>query len=246
MHYLEEIGLTKGEIKVYLSLLTLGQATSGPIIAESKISSSKVYEIMEKLMQKGLASVTVKNKTKYFQATSPSKLREYLNVQEKKVTEQKHELEKHLPELAALYKEHKAFQNAEIFTGTTAIKTMLWDMVEHAEKGDEWLFFSGTGEAFEKATEKIYFQFRIYRQEKGMVSKGIAQESQRNTQPTKSSTTTPIFRYTNFPTPSNITIYKNQVSIISWESPIAILITSEDIAKRFKAFFESVWAIARK
>ena len=43
---LEEIGLTKSEIKVYLALLELGSATSGPIVDKSGASSSKIYEIL--------------------------------------------------------------------------------------------------------------------------------------------------------------------------------------------------------
>ena len=49
---LEEIGLTKSEIKVYLALLELGSSTTGPIVDKSKASSSKIYEILDKLMQK--------------------------------------------------------------------------------------------------------------------------------------------------------------------------------------------------
>ena len=52
---LEEIGLTKGEIKVYLTLLKIGNTTSGRIINESGVSRSKVYDVLERLKQKGLA-----------------------------------------------------------------------------------------------------------------------------------------------------------------------------------------------
>ena len=60
------IGLTQREVKVYLALLKLGESTTGKIIQESGISSGKIYEILEKLIGKGLASYTIKEKTKYF------------------------------------------------------------------------------------------------------------------------------------------------------------------------------------
>ena len=249
-HYLEEIGLTKGEIKVYLSLLSLGQTTSGPIIAESKISSSKVYEILEKLMQKGLVSHIVKNKTKYFQATPPGKLRDYISAQEKRIAEQKEELEKHLPELLAKYGLHKPAQNAEIFLGLPAIKTMLWDIIESVKKNDEWLFFAGMGEAYEKAVDKLYIQFARYRVERQLMSRGIAHESLKSVQrKVKSTLKSRLYaiRFIDFPTPSNIGIYRDQVAIVSWTgNPIAVLITSQDIADRFRAFFESTWKIAKE
>ena len=46
---LEQIGLTKSEIKVYFALLKMGASTTGPIINESRTANSKVYEVLEKL-----------------------------------------------------------------------------------------------------------------------------------------------------------------------------------------------------
>ena len=51
---LAEIGLTKGEISVYKALIKLGSSTAGPIIKEAKISPSKIYNIIERLLEKGL------------------------------------------------------------------------------------------------------------------------------------------------------------------------------------------------
>ena len=71
---LEEIGLTKGEIRVYLTLLKIGETTTGKIIEEAQISSGKIYEILDKLIKKGLASYVIKDKTKYFNAVSPNRI----------------------------------------------------------------------------------------------------------------------------------------------------------------------------
>ena len=154
--FLSEIGLTKGEARVYLCLLSLGQTTSGPIIAQSGISSSKVYEILEKLMQKGLVSSTTLNKTRHFQATSPSKLRDYLSAQEDALNRRRSLLEQNLPSLQADYRGNKALQNAEFFVGVQAIKTMLMGLIEDARKGDEFLFFGGSGEGYMKAQKEFY------------------------------------------------------------------------------------------
>lgn len=53
LEVLEELGLTKSEIKVYLALLELGQSTTGPVVDKAEIASSKIYEILEKLVNKG-------------------------------------------------------------------------------------------------------------------------------------------------------------------------------------------------
>ena len=69
---LEAIGLTKSEIKVYLALLELGSSTTGPIVEKSGASSSKIYEILEKLIQKGLVGHVIKAGKKHFEAAPPA------------------------------------------------------------------------------------------------------------------------------------------------------------------------------
>ena len=75
---LEEIGLTKSEIKVYLALLELGSSQTGKIVQKSKAASSKIYEILEKLIQKGLVSYIIKSGIKHFEAAPPERIMDYL------------------------------------------------------------------------------------------------------------------------------------------------------------------------
>ena len=91
---LEEIGLTKGEIKVYLTLLKLGETTTGKIIEKAQISGGKIYVILDKLIKKGLASYIIKEKTKHFSAANPNKILEYINKKEKSLESKRKEIEK--------------------------------------------------------------------------------------------------------------------------------------------------------
>ena len=86
---LNKIGLTNNESKIYLSLRILGTTTTGPLIKKSKIHASKVYEGLNRLIEKGLVTYVVKSNTKYFQAVEPERLfdliekrREELKIQE--------------------------------------------------------------------------------------------------------------------------------------------------------------------
>ena len=78
LRLLEEIGLTKGEIAVYMALLDVGSSTVGPIIDKANVSSSKVYDILERLMDKGLVSFVIKSGTKNFEAADPERLLDYM------------------------------------------------------------------------------------------------------------------------------------------------------------------------
>jgi sugar-specific transcriptional regulator TrmB len=69
---LVKIGLTSQESKVYLALLTLQEAKTGVLCKETGIASSNIYTILDKLLEKGLASYRVHNNIKKF-SISPSR-----------------------------------------------------------------------------------------------------------------------------------------------------------------------------
>ena len=53
---LEDLGLTKSEIKVYLSLLSLGPSSAGAILQKAKIQNSVLHFSLNNLIEKGLVS----------------------------------------------------------------------------------------------------------------------------------------------------------------------------------------------
>src|SRR3989338_6212668 len=95
----EKLGLTKGEIKVYLALNKLGESTIGPIGRESKVSKSKMYDILDKLIEKGLVGYISKEGTKYFVTNDPHMILEYVNSKEKELQTTKQQVESFLPSL---------------------------------------------------------------------------------------------------------------------------------------------------
>src|SRR3989344_1200483 len=97
---LEELGLTKNEITVYLELLKLESTTTGPLIKETGLANSRVYNSLESLIKKGLVTYIVKNNVKYFRAEDPSHLLE-------KLEEKKAKLQQLIPELKKLKPKEK-------------------------------------------------------------------------------------------------------------------------------------------
>src|SRR3989344_1050934 len=96
---LEELGLTPGEVKVYLALVGLGETTTGPIVDESGVSISKVYPILNRLAKRGLASHIMKGKVKHFKAADPKRLLDYLAEKENTLKQQEEQLHKLIPKL---------------------------------------------------------------------------------------------------------------------------------------------------
>jgi sugar-specific transcriptional regulator TrmB len=71
---LEQFGLNVNDIKVYGALCSVGRSKTGRIISASKVTSSRVYESLRILIEKGLVSYEVKNNIKYYKAEVPEQL----------------------------------------------------------------------------------------------------------------------------------------------------------------------------
>src|SRR3989338_3089372 len=139
---LEEIGLTRSEINVYLALLELGSSSTGRIVDKSRASSSKIYEILDKLMQKGLASFIIKSGVKYFEAAPPKRILDYIDEKEKSILSQKNELQKIIPELELKRKLSEFKSEATIYKGIKGLETAFYSGLDTLKTGDEVLAFA--------------------------------------------------------------------------------------------------------
>ena len=234
---LTNLGLTDGESKVYLALLKRGSSTVGPIVKEAKVAYSNIYEILDRLLEKGLVSFIIKEKTRYFQAAPPSQLKEYIEKKEFQLEQEKLTLKRLVPELENLQQSTQQ-QQAEIFLGLKGMKTAFERMVqEYQETKKEYLFFYIAEEGFEQSDE---FFSRIYPKFRHIPAKGIANIKYKQSKFIRN--THFKVKYANFPIPSNIDILNDKVLLTSWQQPLAILITSKDIAEKFSNYFYSIWS----
>ncbi len=136
---LHDAGLTDGEIKVYLALLEVGSSTSGPIVERSGVAKSIVYLLLERLMQKGLVSCIVKEKTKRFQAAQPTKLLEYIDERGERLQENRREVERILPQLM-LAQAMARKSEARMYFGFRGIRTAHEHCYEKLKRGEEYVF----------------------------------------------------------------------------------------------------------
>src|SRR3989338_777125 len=120
---MQEIGLTKSEVAVYQALVKLGSSTTGPVVKEAGISSGKIYEIMDKLISKGLVSYIVKSGKKYFQPTNPERFRDYVELKERKIKKVKPNVEEMVNYFRERLDKSENVSTAEIFEGIGGFKT---------------------------------------------------------------------------------------------------------------------------
>ena len=75
---LQEIGLANSEIIVYTTLLKTGSIKVGGLMREVSLHRSRVYEAINRLIEKGLVSYVIKENIKYFEASNPERLLSYI------------------------------------------------------------------------------------------------------------------------------------------------------------------------
>lgn len=244
---LRKMGLTDGEIRVYKALAYMGRSSTGPIMDKSGISSSKVYLILERLMQKGLVSFVSENNVKKFQVANPQNILEYLNEKQKELDSLKEESKLLIEDLKNVMGKYEE-ESAQIYKGYAGLRVAFTNLVDELGRGEEFLFFSQSEE--ELTNEKVVAFFRKLHQkrvEKGIVVKGIADISLK-----------PLFtrqfmkqrdyhmKFFYLTLPSAISIGKKRIIMNIWEeNPICFEIISERIAQGYREFFYKMWGEAK-
>jgi sugar-specific transcriptional regulator TrmB len=243
---LQEIGLTESEIRVYLALLKLGQTTAGKIVDEAKVTRSKIYDILERLKNKGLVSYIIKESTKYFSATNPNNLLKYLEEKEEKIQEEKQSIKEIIPELLNQHLSQKD-KIAEVFIGINGMKNAFNVLIEEfGSKEPYYAFGAGKGENVEQI--QIFFsQLHLKRKEKKVKSFIIFNESSRGLFKEQEKSRLVEAKYIKQSTPTAINIYKNYTLIaILTKEPITFLINNKETAESFKEYFKIMWKLAKK
>ena len=245
---LEGLGLTKGEIKVYFALLEIGSSTTGEIIKKAKVSRSKVYEMLDRLIDRGLVSFVIRENTKYFEAADPDHILHYVRREISLLEEKEKELKKILPSLKQKKKFAKIPQTSTVYEGTKGIKTIYSEVLYSLKKGEEYYAIAAEPDVVKDKSFMIFIKnFHRRREERGIKVKLLASHKIK-------SVVSKMFekkkfmriKYFEQNIPSAVLIYGENVATYVWgERPSGVVIKSEVIAKRYREFFQEIWRASR-
>lgn len=232
---LQNLGLTESESRVYLALLELGPSLAGEISRKTGIHRRNIYDITERLIEKGLIGYILKNNRKLFEAANPERFNEILR-------EKQEGLQESLGDLMFLYQKTKEKQETNFYTGIEGLKTVFQNQLELGGNNKEILILGASQSAF----EILPFYFKWYdldRIKKKIKVRMIASEKLSKKIPLAEIKYLPQ-KYAN---PLAINIWEDTVAIILWKkSPIAIVIKNSEIADSYKKYFELAWKSAKK
>ncbi len=244
---LEDLGFTSSEVNVYFALLELGPSSTGAIVKKSRVGSGKVYQVLDKLILKGLVSYITKNKVKEFQAQDPDRLLDFVQEQKNKLDQKEAKLKEILP---ALKDEHQSsFKKirAEMFEGIKGFKSCYEFILSEAKENEDILVLGAAKEAIDK-----YFGFlkewNQRREEKGINMKILYNASYKQDANKNEFTTTKIkYLKEATETPAWTMIFQDYVITMHVRgTPICFLIKDEHTAASHKKQFELMWSNAEE
>ncbi len=248
LNLLKGLGLTEGEIKVYFALLELGSSKTGEISLKSTIHTSKVYPILDRLIEKGLASYIIENNVRYYQASNPDQILKLIEVKKRDLNEQEEKIKTIIPEILKKQKFAKYKQSAAVYEGIRGIKTAFESMLDDWKNGEDYIVMSPGDEFKSPEINKFFKKHHQLRIEKNIEVKVLALESQKEFYKKEYKNIQNIeFRFSEFSLPAGVNIVHNKVSMLIGEPiPIVYVIESEILATRFKTFFNKLWKVGIK
>ncbi|MFH1126412.1 MAG: helix-turn-helix domain-containing protein [Candidatus Altiarchaeota archaeon] len=240
---LEEAGLTPAEAKVYMTLLKTGPTTAGPIIKKTNLHRGTTYDMLEKLVEKGVVNYIFHGKRKVFSAQDPEVFLRILKEREERLREE-------LPNLERIRKESEGEQQASVYEGYQGFKTAHWRIVETLKSGEEYWVFGARGGIPQDIYEIYFRNFYSALAEKKVKSRIIINEDVKETLGrTRAAYPLAEVRYTpsGVITPATVNVYANTVLTVLWgEKPVAVEVRSKIMADSFKKYFKLLWGMSKK
>ncbi|MDD5337491.1 MAG: helix-turn-helix domain-containing protein [Candidatus ainarchaeum sp.] len=245
LELLEEIGLTKGEISVYMALLELGPTKIGALAQRAGVSSSKVYKILGRLQKKGLAGYVVREGVKYFSAQPPRRILDYIDEKEKKLDENRARVKEMLPELEEQQKLEKT--GATVYEGFRAVTNIFRTMLDELEPGESYCVIGATYGQAGPELRRFFYKFHQLRASKGVVVKMLANlNTKGNLVKTTQSKAEIRFLPQYFASHSQTNVWRGKVAIFMFtRNPTAVVIENGEAAASFLSHFRALWKIAR-
>lgn len=236
---LRKIGLSEKEARAYVTLLELKEGPTGLIAKRANLKRPTTYVILESLEAKGLVSQYKHDGILYYRASNPSLILE----EEKNKIQQ---LEKILPELAALQTRYEVIPQMSIYRGkngliqimedtlTTHTELFCWCDVDLAINTLLSDYFPTYLE--KKIKKKIWLKGIFTYNQGGLRHKKMQKQELREVY---------LVPKEKFPFKNEINIYDDKVAIISHQDEVGVIIQNQNIADTQRAIFNLAFEYAK-
>ena len=241
---LEEIGLSKAEIKTYTALLHLGLTTAGKLAREIDFRKSTVYDCLHRLKEKGLVSSVILKGVSSFQAASPEKLIQFFDERKRKIDQSGEKLQTLLEELQEIHHFSKPAAEAHVFYGIEGFKTIRRDILHSKSKE---LLILGAIFREDKVMPAFFEQWNKERIKQKIKLKILAKQKTTDTIMKKTKDTEIRFLPDTVHNPVVINVYGDHVVSLVWKEkyPLCFMIINKEIADAYRTYFDLLWKMTK-
>ncbi|MDA3837215.1 MAG: BlaI/MecI/CopY family transcriptional regulator [Nanoarchaeota archaeon] len=225
------IGFQNKDADIYLELMKSGKATILDLTKRTSIERRTIYDVLERLMQKGFVSYFEENKKKIYLPTNPEII---LNEFE----ERKSKFEKIIPQLNSLDKK-KDEAKVEVLKGVNGLKTIFLEII--SQKQMHYSFGNISPFISDKKYIPVVKTFLEYLEGRGVKEKIIYPKGE-SINKIKGGQYKSIDKSLIPPTPT--IIYGDTTAQFVFTDPITIIkIQNKEITKTHKRYFDTFWEI---
>jgi sugar-specific transcriptional regulator TrmB len=249
LELLRSLGLTEAEINVYLTLLKRGILSASQISGLTKIHRTNVYDLLDKLTQKGLVTFSIKERKKYFKASEPKHISHYFEERLLSLKNKKDQLNPLINKLEKIQEVPKKIQEVEMYSGKNGLKSFYEELAKEITLKDEFYYLGSSGKVFDLL--EFYFPKYIKRimklKLKGylLANKSIIQHKLYF----ESKKIKVRFLPDEYEPTTTFIVIKDKIGIYNItdeEDPFIILIRSPLVAKSYKQQFKLMWDFSEK
>lgn len=244
-----QFGLNEKEIKAYLAILQIGEASVLSISQSSGLSRGTVFDIVEKLKLKGYVAEIKKGKKRRFIVESPTnRFYSLLDRQYEKLEKSKKLLDDILPIIKAINASDDFKPQMRVYTGFPGFKKVWEEIWQCKEK--EFLSIARI-ETFAKFSgEEFLTELQETKIKNGFISRAINEDS-----PSAREMREKDKRYARetrlapkeFQFPSTEIIFGDKIAMFSTvKENIILVIESRDFAATHRVYFEMLWKFLDK
>jgi sugar-specific transcriptional regulator TrmB len=237
MQELKSIGFTDGEAKVYMALLRSGPSGVNRIYETTKIHRRNIYDILNRLISRGLVTFVVEDKKRKFQITDPNRIGLFLGEQRKIIDEKEKTARILIPKLKKQFSSSRPAE-AEIYRGFEGIKTLWEDTLNY----EEVLILGGGAYVYFKMP-RYWISYNRKRVKKHVRMKILARREIRDVETLKEKFVESRLLPRELSGPPNVIwIYGNKVVNVLWtDTPVAFVLSDKNISDSYRKYFQFLW-----
>jgi len=244
--YLQEIGLSEKESRIYLALLQVDRNTVQELANRTKINRTTVYPVLESLQKKGLVSEIQEGKKVEFMAEPPERLETYAERQRVVFEEHAARLKDIIPQIKSIQREQGERPVVKYFEGRDGAISAYEEFYGFSGSETKTGYYILNSDLLSAVfTEKEMDKFREMRKGKKVSTKVIYNNKDGDRIFGENLVAVRI-DYAKFPITCDIAIIEDEVIISTLGHQISsVLIKSADIAQTLISLIEYIEKIEK-